>query len=165
MTSSESEQVVAPVPDQPESIQKEKKKRVMSDKQKEAFEKARLKRLENIAKKKDLKELTQDVVQEKVETNGVKKARRKQNMDKVEEKLEVLKKVVKKPKKKAAAKVVVLSSSSESSSSGEEPMVYVKKKKAKPKPRKAKAPSPSESEDDYYEEPDPVQSYYAMFQQ
>ena len=50
MTSSESEQVVAPVADQPESIQREKKKRVMSEKQKEAFEKARLKRLENIAK-------------------------------------------------------------------------------------------------------------------
>ena len=50
MTSSESEQPVAEV--QPESIQKEKKKRVMTEKQKESFAKARQIRLDNIAKKK-----------------------------------------------------------------------------------------------------------------
>lgn len=154
------EEVASSSESEPESIQK-KKKYEMTPARKAAFEKARLKRLENIAKKKELKEMTSKVKKGKSEVSKAKLEARKEKMEEVEKKLKQVKKQVKKQPK-------VVYESSSTSSESEPEVIYVKKPRSRPPKTHVKSKktikyvSDGSSDEDYYE-PDGTSQYYSQF--
>ncbi len=138
------------------------RKKQRSQKQKETFEKARQKRLENIAKKKAEREAREkqveadmDKVKETPQTTNPELPSMEEQVKELEEiQNEVLKQepILKKPKQRKQKKVVYVEESSSEESSSEEEIVYVKRK-----PQRKRKPKKVVYQDDYGEEAEFIQ--------